>query len=257
MSNTLTITPLSQLPLLKKGDDLAEIIVSRAKKLGVGIRNRDLVIIGQKAVSKAEGRIIDITKVSPSARATEIAKKTGKSPGFVEIVLRESSKVLRADKDAFIVRTMRGATCLNAGVDKSNVKGDTTYALLPEDPDASARQLRKRIRQLTGKQVAVVICDTRSRPFRKGQVEESIGVAGLSPLVDYRGQKDLFGYTLRFKNVALADELASAAELVMGQGRERTPVTIVRGLKRVKFQERASSRNLSVSTAEDLFRDTL
>jgi len=257
MSNTLTITPLSQLPLLKKGDDLAEIIVSRAKKLGVGIRNRDLVIIGQKAVSKAEGTIIDITKVSPSARATEIAKKTGKSPGFVEIVLRESSKVLRADKDAFIVRTMRGATCLNAGVDKSNVKGDTTYALLPEDPDASARQLRKRIRQLTGKQVAVVICDTRSRPFRKGQVEESIGVAGLSPLVDYRGQKDLFGYTLRFKNVALADELASAAELVMGQGRERTPVTIVRGLKRVKFQERASSRNLSVSTAEDLFRDTL
>ena len=257
MSRPLEIIPLNQLPLLKKGDDLAGIIVSRAKKLGVGIRNRDLVVIGQKAVSKAEGRIIDITDVSPSVRAIEIAKKTGKSPGFIEIVLRESSKVLRADKDAFIVRTKRGAICLNAGVDKSNVKGDTTYALLPEDPDASARQLMKRIKQLTGKQVAVVICDTRSRPFRKGQIEESIGVAGLSPLIDYRGQKDLFGYTLRFKNVALADELASAAELVMGQGRERTPVTIVRGLKRVKLQERASSRNLSVSTAEDLFRDTL
>jgi len=257
MSGTLQIMPLNQLPLLKKGDDLAKIIVTNATKLGVGIRNRDLVVIGQKAVSKAEGRIVDIDNVSPSARAAKIAKKTGKSPGFVEIVLRESSKVLRADKDAFIVRTRRGATCLNAGVDKSNVKGDSTYALLPQDPDASARRLRKRIRQLTGRQVAVVICDTRSRPFRKGQVEESIGVAGLNPLIDYRGQKDLFGYTLRFKNVAIADELASAAELVMGQGRERTPVAIIRGLKRVRFQDHASSRFLPIIAEEDLFKGTL
>ena len=257
MPSMLQVMPLDRLPLLKKGDDLAEIIVSRARKLGVRIRNLDLVIIGQKAVSKAEGRIIDIREVSPSARAEKIAKKTGKNPGFVEIVLRESSKVLRADKDAFIVRTKRGATCLNAGVDKSNVKGDSTYALLPLDPDASARILRKRIRQLTGKAVGVVICDTRSRPFRKGQVEESIGVAGLNPLIDYRGQKDLFGYTLRFKNVALVDELASAAELVMGQGRERTPVAIIRGLTRIRFQDRASSRFLAVNAQEDLFRGTL
>ena len=257
MLGTLQIVPLNQLPLLKEGDDLAQIIVARAKRMGVGIRNRDLVVIGQKAVSKAEGRIVNISKVSPSARAAKIAKKTGKSPGFVEIVLKESSKVLRADKDAFIVRTKRGATCLNAGVDKSNVKGNTTYALLPQDPDSSARRMRKRIQQLTGKQVAVVICDTRSRPFRKGQVEESIGVAGLNPLIDYRGQKDLFGYTLRFKNVAIADELASAAELVMGQGRERTPVAIIRGLTRVRFQDRASSRFLGVSSEEDLFKGTL
>jgi coenzyme F420-0:L-glutamate ligase/coenzyme F420-1:gamma-L-glutamate ligase len=257
MLGTLQIMPLNQLPLLKDGDDLAGIIVSRARQLGVGIRNRDLVIIGQKAVSKAEGRIIDTSDVTPSARATKIAKKTGKSPEFVEIVLKDSSKVLRADKDAFIVRTKGGATCLNAGVDKSNVKGAGTYALLPQDPDASARRLRKRIKRLTGKNVGVVICDTRSRPFRKGQVEESIGVAGLNPLIDYRGQKDLFGYTLRFKNVALADELASAAELVMGQGREATPVAIIRGLNRVRFQERASSKNLVVSLTEDLFRGTL
>jgi coenzyme F420-0:L-glutamate ligase/coenzyme F420-1:gamma-L-glutamate ligase len=257
MSGMLKIVPLDRLPLLREGDDLAEIIVSRARKLGVGIRNRDLVVVGQKAVSKAEGRIIDVDSVSPSARAAKIAKKTGKSPGFVEIVLKESSKVLRADKDAFIVRTKRGATCLNAGVDKSNVKGDNTYALLPHDPDASARRLRKRINQLTGKQVAVVICDTRSRPFRKGQVEESIGVAGLNPLIDYRGQKDLFGYTLRFKNVAIADELASAAELVMGQGRERTPVAIIRGLTRVRFQDHTSSRFLVIDADEDLFKGTL
>ena len=257
MPNMLEIAPLTKLPLLKEGDDLAEIIVTRAKEIGVGIKNRDLLVIGQKAVSKAEGRIVDIGDVTPSLRAAKIAKKTGKTPGFVEIVLRESSRVLRADKDAFIVRTKGGATCLNAGVDKSNVKGDSTYALLPQNPDASARKLRKRIRQLTGKGVGVVICDTRSRPFRKGQVEESIGVAGLNPLIDYRGQKDLFGYTLRFKNVALADELASAAELVMGQGRERTPVAIIRGLTRIRFQDRASSRFLSVNAEEDLFRGTL
>ena len=253
----LEIAPLTKLPLLKEGDDLAEIIVTRAREIGVGIKNRDLLVIGQKAVSKAEGRIVDIGDVTPSQRAAKIAKKTGKNPGFVEIVLRESSRVLRADKDAFIVRTKRGATCLNAGVDKSNVKGDSTYALLPQDPDASARRLRKRIRQLTGKAVGVVICDTRSRPFRKGQVEESIGVAGLNPLIDYRGQKDLFGYTLRFKNIALADELASAAELVMGQGRERTPVAIIRGLTRIRFQDRASSKFLVVNAEEDLFRGTL
>ncbi len=257
MSHSLEIISLNQLPLLKEGDDLAGMIVSRARKLGVGIRNRDLVVIGQKAVSKAEGRIIDTRDVTPSVKATKIAKKTGKTAEFVEIVLKESSKVLRADKDAFIVRTKRGATCMNAGVDKSNVKGNSTYALLPQDPDASARRMRKRIERLTGKQVAVVICDTRSRPFRKGQVEESIGVAGLNPLVDYRGQKDLFGYTLRFKNVAIADELASAAELVMGQGRERTPVAIIRGLTRVRLQNHASSRFLVVSPEEDLFTGTL
>src|SRR6266568_8796707 len=131
------------------------------------------------------------------------------------------------------------------------------YSLLPENPDASARLLRRRIKKLTGKEVGVVICDTRSRPFRRGQVEECIGVAGMSPLVDYRGQKDLFGYKLRFKNVALADELASAAELVMGQGREATPVAIIRGLTRVRFQEHSSAKNMGVTAEEDLFRGTL
>ncbi len=253
----LQVTPIDQLPLLKKGDDLARIIVTRAKMLGVGIRNRDIVVVGQKAVSKAEGRIVDVDKVKPSPRAVRIAKKTGKKPGFVEMVLKETQRVLRADKEAFIVTTKNGATCLNGGVDKSNVKGDNMYALLPQNPDASARLLARRVKALTGKQIGVVVCDTRSRPFRRGQIEECIGIAGLSPLVDYRGQRDLFGYTLRFKNVALADELASAAELVMGQGREKTPVAIIRGLKRVRFQERASTRNLTVSPSEDLFRGTL
>src|SRR5438132_12763706 len=134
MSRALEIVPLDQLPLFKEGDDLAGIIVSRARKLGVGIRNRDLVVIGQKAVSKAEGRIIDTRDVTPSARTTKIAKKTGKTAEFVEIVWKESSKVLRADKDAFIVRTKRGATCRNAGEDNSNLTGNSTYGLLPQHP---------------------------------------------------------------------------------------------------------------------------
>ncbi len=253
----IEITPLDQLPLLNQGDDLAGLIVKRARKMGAGIRNRDVLVVGQKAISKTEGRVVDIRHVKPSARALTIAKRTGKKPEFVELVLRDSQRVVRADKEALIVTTRTGATCLNGGVDKSNVKGDTKYALLPQDPDASARSLVKRVKLLTGKNVGVVVCDTRSRPFRRGQVEECIGVAGMSPLVDYRGQKDLFGYRLRFKNVALADELASAAELVMGQGRERAPAAIIRGLERVKFQNRASSKRLAISPSEDLFRGTL
>lgn len=253
----LEITPLDHLPMLEEGDNLAALLVARARQLGVGVKNRDVIVIGQKAVSKTEGRVIDVRRVRASARARRIAKRTGKSPEFVQLVLQDSSRVLRADRDAFIVETKTGSTCLNGGVDKSNVEGDNMYALLPKNPDESALLLMRRISSLTRKRVAVVVCDTRSRPFRRGQVEECIGIAGLDPLVDYRGQKDLFGYTLRFKNVSLADELASAAELVMGQGREAAPAAIIRGLKRAGFKERASSRILAVSKKDDLFRGTL
>lgn len=257
MVSSLRITPIEGLPLFKSGDDLARIIVSRARKLGLGIKNRDILVVGQKAVSKAEGRILDISGIRPSRKAGELAGKTGRRAEFIQTVLKDSKKVVRADKKAFIVRTKDGTTCLNGGIDKSNVEGERVYALLPEDPDASARMLRSRIRRLTGRSVGVIVCDTRSRPFRKGQVEETIGIAGLDPLFDYRGEKDLFGYRLRFKNVAVADELASAAELVMGQGKEATPAAIIRGLKRVRFQERASAKSLTVTVKEDLFRGTL
>ena len=242
---------------MKPGDDLAGLIVDRAMEIGVGIKARDVLVVGHKAVSKSEGRVVNLDDVKPSKRALGLSKKTGKRPEFVEMVLLDSKRVLRADEEAFIVTTKDGATCMNGGVDKSNVEGDSTYALLPHDPDASARKLRIRIRRLTGKRIGVIITDTRSRPFRRGQVEEMIGIAGLSPTVDYRGQNDLFGYQLRFKNVGIGDELASAAELVMGQGREGTPAAIIRGLRRVVFQDQASSRNVAVNPREDLFRGTL
>ena len=254
MPNPLMILPVTGLPLLRPGDDLARLIVEMTEKLGVGIRKGDVLVVGQKAVSKSEARLVNVDKIQPSKRAVAIARKTGKSPGFVEVVLRDSLKVVRADSEAFIVRTRQGWTCLNGGADKSNVEGPVNFALLPEDPDKSARKLRSRIRQLTGRNIGVIICDTHSRPFRRGQVEVTIGLAGLNPMVDYRGQRDLFGYKLKFKNVAVADELASAAELVMGQGRERIPAAIIRGLRRIQFKERARSLGLVVGEDEDLFR---
>ncbi len=257
MPAAVQILPISGIPLLKPGDDLPRLIVDAARKLGWHIKERDVLVVGQKAVSKSEGRLVDLSSVRPSKKAIAIARKMGRKPEFVQIVLNDSKKVLRADKMALIVTTKQGWTCLNAGVDKSNVKGDQNYALLPTNPDASARKIRSRIRRLTGKNIGVIITDTHSRPFRLGQVEETIGIAGLKPHADYRGQRDLFGYQLRFKNVALADEAAGAAELVMGQGREAIPAAIVRGLKRVRFQDRAKSSDLTGPAGEDLFKGTL
>lgn len=257
MVSSVKIFPVAGLPLIRPSDDLARWIVRASKKLGFGVRNGDVLVVGQKAVSKSEGRLVDIDQVEASERALQIARKTGRRTGFVQVVLQDSKRVLKANREVLIVATKHGWVCLNGGVDKSNVEGDRVFALLPKNPDESARRLRTRIRQLTGRRVAVIVCDTHSRPFRRGQVEETIGIAGMNPMVDYRGQRDLFGYQLKFKNVAVADELASAAELVMGQGKEATPAAIIRGLRRIRFQEQARSSRLAVEPREDLFRGTL
>src|SRR5256712_12591459 len=202
MPGAVQILAVSWLPLIKPGDDLPRLIVETARKVGWGIREKDVLVVGQQAVSKAEGSLVTLCSVQPSTKALVIARETGRKPEFVQIVLNDSKKVVRADEMALIVTTKHGWTCLNAGVDKSNVKGDQNYALLPTNPDASARRIRSRIRRLTGKEVGVIITDTHSRPFRLGQLEEPIGIAGLKPHADYRGQRDLFGYQLKFKNVA-------------------------------------------------------
>src|SRR5919109_749387 len=181
-TSSVQIVPIKGIPLLKPGDDLAQLIVEHAYKQKFPLCTHDIVVVGQKAVSKTENRII--------------------------------------------VRRKDGSTCLNAGIDKSNVSGKDMFILLPEDADQSARKLCLKIRKLTRQNVGVIVSDSRSRPFRFGQVEEAVGLAGVNALVDYRGIKDLYGYSLRFKNVNVADELASAAELVMGQGTEKTPVAI-------------------------------
>jgi len=257
LAKTISIVSLESFPLVKARDNLAKIIVKTLKRENVSLSDGDIIAIAQKIVSKAEGRIVRLRDVKPSERAKEIAKVTLKDPRLVELILRETKKILKASQQIFIVENKNGLVSINAGIDKSNVKGDDAYALLPLDPDKSARRICSEILKLTRKRVGVVICDTYSRPFRRAQVEFAIGVAGVDPFKDYRGQKDLFGYILKVKRVAIADEIASAAELAMGQGKEAVPVVIIKNLNRVEWTEKTSANDLLISKREDLFSEAL
>ena len=255
MVKKLSIFGLEGLPLIKAGDDLASLIISAAKNNSVEIEDGDTLVIAQKVISKAEDRVVQLDTVEPSEKALEIAKKTGRNPRLVELVLRESKRFLKASRQILIVEDQREIVNINAGIDKSNVKGANRYALLPEDPDKSARQLRSRIKKLTGKNVSIIISDTYSRAFRRGQVNFAIGLAGIDPFIDYRGTEDLFGYVMQVKFSAVADELAGAAELVMGEGKEAIPVVIIKGLNRISLREDSSFKDLVIDEKEDLFKN--
>lgn len=257
MAKKVTLIGLERFPLVKNGDNLAEIIVETAKKNDVPLSDGDIVVIAQKIVSKAEERVVRLSDVIPSQRAEEIAKVTLKDPKFVELILGETEKIVKASPEIFIVQNKLGLISINAGIDKSNVKGNDVYALLPKDPDISAQRISLEIMKLTGKKIAVVISDTYSRPFRRGQVEFAIGIAGIDPFRDYRGRKDLFNYVLKVKYAAVADEIASAAELVMGQGKEGIPVVIIKGLSNIRYKDNASSFDMLISQDEDLFKNAL
>jgi coenzyme F420-0:L-glutamate ligase/coenzyme F420-1:gamma-L-glutamate ligase len=249
---------LEGFPLTCSGDDLAKIIVEAAGKNDLELEDGDVIVAAQKIFSKAEGRVLKLSDVRPSRRARRLAKVVGKDPRFVELVIRETKRVLKASREALLVEDVRGLVCINAGIDKSNVQGRDEFALLPENPDRSAQECRRRIQRLTGKEVAVVICDTYSRPFRRGQVNFAIGVAGIGTFRDYRGKKDLFGQVLKVKNVAVVDEIVAAAELVMGQGDEARPVVILRGLdKSIVLREKGRIEDVFISRREDLFRNVL
>jgi len=224
---------------------------------GVTLGDGDVIVVAHKVVSKAEGRIVRLKDIKPSEKAEQIAKDTLRDPRLIELVLQETRSTVKTTPEILIVENRQGFVCINAGVDKSNIEGRDAYALLPADPDESARRIRSELMRLTGKKVAVIISDTYSRPFRRGQVEFAIGIAGMDPFKDYRGQKDLFNYVLKVKNTALADEIASAAELIMGQGDEGVPVVIIKNLAGVNWKENASSADLLISKDEDLFKDTL
>ena len=248
----IRVIGLETMPIVREGDDVGALICEAAQREGVGIQDGDVVVVSHIIVSRAEGRVVDLRSVKPSPFALNVAKALGKDPRLVEVVLRESRSVVRMGDGHLICETKHGFVCANAGVDRSNVPGEERVALLPEDPDGSARRIRERIRQLTGRDVAVIICDTHGRPLRRGTINVAIGVAGLEPIWDRRGDKDLFGYTLRATKVAVADELASAAELVMGQADEGVPVAIIRGYP-YRRSEQASARELARPREEDLF----
>jgi coenzyme F420-0:L-glutamate ligase / coenzyme F420-1:gamma-L-glutamate ligase len=212
------------LPEIRPGDDLAALIVSAAAPLESG----DVVVIAQKVVSKSEGRLRNLADVAPSERALEFARSLEADARMVQVILDESTRVVRADR-VLIVETRQGFVCANAGVDKSNVAGDDEVCLLPIDCDASARALQGRISAIAGAHVGVVVSDTFGRAWRMGLVNVALGVAGLPALIDYRGRPDDFGMPLQATVVAVADEIAAAAELLMGKTR-RVPVVIVHGL---------------------------
>jgi coenzyme F420-0:L-glutamate ligase/coenzyme F420-1:gamma-L-glutamate ligase len=239
------------MPLTKRGDDIAEQIVNAAKSEGIELSTGDILVIAQKIISKSEGRIVNLETIEPTKRAEEIAKASGKDPRHVETILRESSKILRLKGPHIIVQTHHGFVCANAGVDKSNVENANSVAVLPTDPDRSAQVIRQGIRKLTDLDVAVIVSDTFGRAWRNGQVNVAIGIDGLKPVIDYRGTKDMFGYVLNVTQMAVADELASAAELVMKKS-DRVPVAIIRGVDYANGT--GSIRDLIRPEEEDLFR---
>jgi coenzyme F420-0:L-glutamate ligase/coenzyme F420-1:gamma-L-glutamate ligase len=250
--NVVQIIEIQGLPLIKAGDNLAGLICKAAERQGTPIQDGDIIVITHVAVSKAEGRVINLDNVVPSTYARTFAELYGKDPAMVEAILRESKGIIRMVDGKIITETKHGFICANSGIDKSNVPGERCVALLPEDPDASAARIRNEIKKLTGKDVAVIISDTHGRPLREGEINVAIGVSGLKPIRDRRGEKDLFGYTLRVKQTAIADELASAAELVIGQADEGVPAAIIRGYRYIKSED-AKAKELIRPKEKDLF----
>ena len=228
-----TLVSLPGIPLVQPGDDLARLILDSLHTAELTLRERDILVVTSKIVSKAEGRFLDLRTIRPSARAEDVAAKTGKDPRLVEVVLAESTSISRMRMGVLIVRHKLGFTSANAGIDHSNVgpNGEEWVLLLPVDPDASAARLRMALHAATGVQVGIVIGDTHGRPFRLGNVGVAVGVAGLPALLDLRGQPDLFGRVLQATDIGLADEIAAAADLLSGQAAEGLPVTLVRGLR--------------------------
>ena len=247
MARRVEIIGLEGISEVKEGDDVARLIIESAENEGVGLRENDIIVITHKIISKANGLIVDLNDVKPSERAIEIGEMTGKDPRFVEIILREAKKILKINPPFVITETYFGHICLNAGIDRSNVAGRADIcALLPRDPDAEAKKIREEIMKITGlKKIAVIICDTYSRPHRYAQVDMAIGLSGMKAVRDYKHREDSYGYTLKFKMQGIGDELAGAAELVIGQTTERTPVAVIRGFT-WELDEESSAKNLSL-----------
>jgi coenzyme F420-0:L-glutamate ligase/coenzyme F420-1:gamma-L-glutamate ligase len=254
---TLTITAYQGLPLIKPGDDLAGMILLASQQSQLALENGDIIILAQKIISKAENRLVNLALVKPSSAAQELAIRSGKDPRLAELIIRESNEILRVRMGSVIVEHKLGFVCANAGIDHSNVAGDGTPSeewvlLLPENPDRTAAEIRKKLEEASGKQLGVMIIDSHGRAWRLGTVGVSIGISGLPGVIDERGWKDLFGYSLQITVVGVADELAAAASLVMGQAAEGTPVIHVRGFP---FPlEEGSLKEMLRPKDQDMFR---
>ena len=241
----IELHPVTGLPEVTPGDDLAGLVAERAE-----LADGDILVVAQKVVSKAEGRLRDMRQITPGSQALEIARRNGSDPRQVQAVIDESVRLVRTER-VIIAETRHGFICANAGVDHSNVPGGEILCLLPVDPDASAAALRERLRELTGRTVAVIVSDTFGRAWRIGIQNVALGVAGMPAVVDYRGRDDDFGRTMVGTVVAVADELAGAAELAMGKT-DRVPAVVIRGYR--PQGERGTGRQLIRPADEDMFR---
>jgi coenzyme F420-0:L-glutamate ligase / coenzyme F420-1:gamma-L-glutamate ligase len=249
--NGLTVVGLRHIREVKHRDNLGRMIVAGANRQGLQLERGDIVVVAQKIVSKAEGRVVSLRNIKPSALARGMARAMRKDPRHVEVILRETKRVVRRRGPHLIVETRHGLVCANAGVDKSNVEGEDLVTLLPKDVDRSARRIREQIMERTGKNVSVIVSDTFGRPWRIGQTNVAIGLSGMRPWVDYRGTRDKFGYELSVTRIAVVDELAGAAELVMRKV-DGVPVVIIRGYSHPRG--RGSARQLIRPAKQDLFR---
>ncbi|MSQ11147.1 MAG: coenzyme F420-0:L-glutamate ligase [Dehalococcoidia bacterium] len=247
----LRVISIIGVPEVRPGDDVGRVLVEAARKQGTALQDGDVLVVTQKIVSKAEGRTVRLSSVEPSALARSIAAQWGKDARHVEVVLRESKRVVRMDRGILICETKHGFVCANAGVDASNVAEADAVTVLPEDPDASAGAIRATVLSLTGVEVAVLVSDSFGRPWRLGTTNVAIGVAGMEPLIDYRGQRDAYGRQLQTSITALADELTSVAEVVARKA-DSVPATIVRGATYQRGQ--GSGKALLRDLSEDMFR---
>jgi len=254
---TLIIEPIKNFPLVEAGQSLVELLMNCFHQMEYEIEDGDIIVIAQKVISKSENRYRNLSEVQPSSQALKLSEEIGKDPRLVELILQESNSVLRTRPGTIIVEHRLGFICANAGIDHSNVKqidekSEERVLLLPEDPDRSANEIKTGIFEKTNKDVGVLIIDSHGRAWRNGTVGTTIGLAGVPGVVDMRGKEDLFGYKLKVTTIAVADDLAAAASLLMGEAAEATPVVIVRGFP---YALRESSLNELIRPKElDLFR---
>jgi len=246
----LEVIPLLGFPEVEKGANLTSLVITSLKRSRVELEDDDVIVVKQKVVSKAEGRLVRLDSVVPGKKAKELAGREDKDPRLVELMLGEAVRVVREGHGVIVTETRQGFVCANSGIDQSNV-GLGLVALLPKNPDRSARSLRRELEKKSGKRVAVVVSDTFGRPWRLGQTDVAIGCSGILPLVRYRGRKDRFGYELRVTEPSVVDEIAGAAELVIGK-LDGIPAALVRGAKYVRGE--AGVRSMILPPGMDLFR---
>lgn len=248
---SLTLTAIEGIPMIMAGDNLAELIAHALERMNLRLRDGDILAVCQKIVSKAENRLVNLKDVEPSPLAVRFAERWDKDPRAVELVLRQTSRIVRMDNAVLIVETGPGWVCANAGIDESNSLEEGRAILLPEDPDASAAKLRDELKRLTGAEIAVLITDTFGRPWRDGLTEVCLGIAGMNPMLDLRGTNDLGGRELHHTVIAIADELAAAAGLLMPKA-GATPAVLIRGYR--YHAGAGSAKALIRPAASDLFR---